>query len=212
MSKDTILVEDVERYLYQMLPEREDVLRQMELVAKKRNIPIVGPAVGRLLLQIARMIGARKIFEMGSAIGYSTIWLAHAIPPGGGVIYYTDGSQKIADEAEGYIRKAGVADRVKIMVGNALELIDQVEGDFDLIFNDVDKHYYPQVFMKASSRVRRGGVLLADNVLWSGRVAREDDDDLSVAIREYNRLSYEAPDLFTTIVPLRDGVAISYKL
>jgi predicted O-methyltransferase YrrM len=98
------------------------------------------------------------------------------------------------------------------MVGNSLELIDEVEGDFDLIFNDVDKHYYPQVFLKAASRLRRGGALVADNVLWSGRVAREDDDDSTLAIREYNRLIYAAPDLYTTIVPLRDGVAVSYKL
>lgn len=211
MPKGLILVEEVERYLYRLLPEREEVLRQMEIAAKKRNIPIVGPAVGRLLLQIARMIGARKIFEMGSAIGYSTIWLAHALPPGG-AIYYTDGSEKNAQEAESYFRRAGVADRVKVMVGNALELIDRVEGEFDLIFNDVDKHYYPQVFMKAATRLRRGGALVADNVLWGGRVALEDDDDSTVAIREYNRLIYAAPDLLTTIVPLRDGVAISYKL
>lgn len=211
MLKEMILVEDVERYLYKLLPERDEVLRQMEVIAKKRNIPIVGPAVGRLLLQTARMVSAKRIFEMGSAIGYSTIWLAHAVPLGG-VVYYTDASTKNAEEADGYFQKAGVADRVKIMIGNALELIDRVEGEFDLIFNDVDKHYYPQVFMKAASRVRRGGILLADNVLWSGRVAREEDDDATLAIREYNRLIYSAPDFFTTIVPLRDGVAISYKL
>ncbi|MBI4469279.1 MAG: O-methyltransferase [Acidobacteria bacterium] len=212
MPEGPILAEDVERYLYQLLPERDDVLRRMEVVALKRRIPIVGPAVGRLLLQLARMIGAKRIFEMGSAIGYSTIWLAHSIPPGQGLVYYTDGSRKHADEAQGNFQRAGVADRVRIMVGNSLELIDEVEGDFDLIFNDVDKHFYPQVFLKAASRLRRGGALVTDNVLWSGRVARDDDDDSTLAIREYNRLIYAAPDLYTTIVPLRDGVAVSYKL
>lgn len=212
MPKDLILVEDVEQYLYQLLPERDAVFQEMEASAKLRNIPIVGPAVGRLLMQLARMIGARKIFEMGSAIGYSTIWLAHAIPPGQGMVYYTDSSQNNADEAKEYVERAGVSDRINIRVGNALELIDEVEGDFDLIFNDVDKHYYPQAFLKAASRLRRGGALIADNALWSGRVARDDDDHSTVAIREYNRLVYSAPDLFTTILPLRDGVAVSYKL
>ncbi len=211
MPQDLIIVEDVARYLYQLLPERSEVLRRMEVVAHKRDIPIVGPAVGRLLFQLARMVEARKIFEMGSAIGYSTTWFAYALPPGG-VVYYTDANPKNAEEATAYFHKAGVADKVKVLVGNALELIDQVEGDFDVIFNDVDKHYYPQVFMKTASRLRRGGVLVADNVLWSGRVAREDDDDNTVAIREYNRLVYAAPDLFTTVLPLRDGVGISYKL
>jgi len=206
-----ILYEDVARYLESLTPDRLDVLLEQEDVARERRIPIVGPIVGRWLHQLARMIGARRIFEMGSAIGYSTIWLALAVPEDG-IVYYTDSDPTNAREALGYFRRAGVADRIRILVGDALKLLDQVEGEFDLIFNDVDKHQYPDVFRKAVPRLRRGGLLVADNVLWGGRVARGETDRETVAIREFNRLLFSSPDLMTTIVPLRDGVSVSLKL
>ncbi|GBC78429.1 Putative O-methyltransferase [bacterium HR08] len=206
-----ILDEDVARYLDDLAPDRLDVLREQEEVARRRRIPIVGPIVGRWLHQLARMIGARRVFEMGSAIGYSTIWLALAVPEDG-IVYYTDGDPTNAREALGYFQRAGVADRVRILVGDAVKLLDQVEGEFDLIFNDVDKHQYPDVFRKAVPRLRRGGLLVADNVLWGGRVARGETDPDTLAIREFNRLIFSAPDLLTTIIPLRDGVSVSLKL
>lgn len=207
----TFIADDVARYLDALLPPRDEVLSEQEQVARQRRIPIVGPAVGRLLYQLARLIRAERVFEMGSAIGYSTIWLARAIPARG-VVYYTDGDPKNAREAEDYLQRAGVADRVKILVGDALDLIDQVEGEFDLVFTDVEKHQYPAAFTRARSRIRRGGLFVADNVLWSGRVARGDTDPATEGIREFNRLIYSAPDFFTTIIPLRDGVSVSLKL
>src|SRR5947199_7902828 len=109
---------EVERYLYEVLPERDEVLRAIEAEAKARNIPIVGPAVGRILHQLALTSNAKNVFEMGSAIGYSTIWWARAIGDGGRVIY-TDGGRKNADEARGYFERAGVANRIAIKVGDA---------------------------------------------------------------------------------------------
>jgi len=206
-----VLPDDIEQYLYHMIPERDDVLEEMEQVARDRGIPIIGPAVGRLLFQLALLLQARHVFEMGSAIGYSTIWLARAITDDG-VIYYTDSDPGNARAAEDYCRRAGVHHRVRFLVGDALELIDQVGGQFDIIFNDVDKYQYPQVFYKTAARVRQGGLLISDNVLWSGRVAGGDKDDRTEAIRQYNRLTYQAPDFFTTILPLRDGVSLSLKL
>jgi len=207
----SILDEDVARYLESLTPDRLDVLREQEDVARQRRIPIVGPIVGQWLHQLARMIGARRIFEMGSAIGYSTIWLALAVPEDG-VVYYTDGDPTNAREALGYFRRAGVADRIRILVGDAVKLLDQVEGEFDLIFNDVDKHQYPDVFRKAVPRLRRGGLLVADNVLWGGRVARGEEDRETAAIREFNRLLFSSSELLTTIIPLRDGVSVSLKV
>src|ERR671925_556096 len=107
----------VENYLYSILPERDEVLREIEGQAAKRNIPIVGPAVGRLLYQLARMINAKTVFEMGSAVGYSTIWWARAVGEGGRVVY-TDGDPKNAAEAKKYFARAGVADRVDVRVGD----------------------------------------------------------------------------------------------
>jgi caffeoyl-CoA O-methyltransferase len=209
MSK--IVDERVERYLDELLPERDPVLQEMEDLARTRNIPIVGPAVGRFLSQLALLLQARRVFEMGSAIGYSTIWLARAVTDEG-VVYYCDGDPDKAKEAEAYCRRAGVHRRVRFLVGNALASMDEVEGQFDLVFNDVDKYQYPQVFYKAAPRIRQGGLLVSDNALWSGRVAREDDDCFTEGVRQYNRLVYDAPDFQTTILPLRDGIAVSLKL
>lgn len=206
-----IVMTAVEQYMNDLIPDRDLVLREMETYAEENNIPIVGPAVGRLLFQLALALQARRIFEMGSAIGYSTIWLARAVTDDG-VVYYTDSNPDNLDRAEAYCRQAGVLNRVTFLLGNALELIDQVEGQFDIIFNDVDKYQYPQVFYKTAARVRQGGLLISDNVLWSGRVASEEKDHWTEAIRQFNRLIYEAPDFFTTIIPLRDGISLSLKL
>jgi caffeoyl-CoA O-methyltransferase len=213
--------ERVENYLYAMLPEREPVLQEMERQAKERNIPIVGPAVGRLFYQYARLINARTIFEMGSAIGYSTIWWAKAVGQGGKV-HYTDGSRKNADEARRYFDQAGVADRIQVHTGDALEILSERKEQFDILFSDVDKHDYPRVFHMAAARVRKGGLFITDNALWSGKVAyaagnpglpkdseRQRDTE---GVVELNRLLYESKDWYTTIIPLRDGVVVALRL
>ncbi len=201
----------VERYIYSILPARDAVLAEMERYARRRDIPIVGPAVGRLLALLVEISGAKRIFEMGSAIGYSTIWLARAAGRGGQV-HYTDGSPDNARRALAYFRRAGVASRIHILVGDAVALIDSVPGKFDLIFNDVDKHQYPAVFRKALPRLRRGGLLVADNTLWSGRVALKATDQATRGIQEFNRLIYSSRELLPVIIPLRDGVAVCRKV
>src|SRR6266487_3139603 len=160
-----------EKYIYSLLPARDRVMREMERYAQKHHVPIIGPACGRLLYQLARLVRARRVFEMGSAIGYSTLWLARAVGPEGRV-FYTDGDPANARRAEAYLGSAGVLGRVRVLVGDALHLLDSTEGQFDLIFNDVDKTQYPDVFRRAVSRVRVGGLFITDNVLWSGRVAQ----------------------------------------
>ena len=200
----------VEQYMDDLLPRRDDVLAEIEAEAARRDIPIIGPAVARVLYQYARLTGARRVFEMGSAIGYSTVWLARAVGDGGRV-YYTDGSAANAAEARGYFERAGVADRIEILTGDSMELLDAVDGEFDLIFNDVDKHQYPDAFHKAVPRVRSGGLFITDNALWYGKVARDDADKYTAGVREFNRLIYAADDLYTTILPIRDGLAVCLK-
>lgn len=206
-----VTVPEVDDYLYSLLPARNEVLTEMEAEATKRSIPIVGPAVARVLHQLAVMIDAKTVFELGSAIGYSTIWWAHAVGKNGRV-FYTDGDRKNADQARKYFERAGVADRVTVMVGDALELLSEQKQEFDIIFNDVDKEDYPRVFKLAIPRLRKGGLFITDNVLWSGRVAeKKNSEPLTKAIREFNRLLYSSSDLFTTILPIRDGVAVAVK-
>ncbi len=198
-----------EKYIYSLLPARDAVLRDMERYAAKRGVPIIGPACGRLLYQLTRLIKARRVFEMGSAIGYSTFWLARAVGPKG-IVFYTDGDPSNARRAEVNLSRAGLLGRVRVLVGDALRLLDSTEGQFDLIFNDVDKTQYPEVFRRAVKRVRVGGLFITDNVLWSGRAARTParNDAATRAIQEFNRLIYRSPKLFTTIIPLRDGFAV----
>jgi predicted O-methyltransferase YrrM len=204
--------EKVDAYLYEMLPPSSPVLQEMERQAKERKIPIVGPAVARVLFQYAKLINAKTVFEMGSAIGYSTIWWAMAVGDGGRV-YYSDGDEKNAREAEGYFRQAGVLDRIEIQVGDALELLAKRTEQFDIVFNDVDKVDYPRVFDMAASHVRRGGLFITDNVLWSGRVAKQESGEASTrAIREFNLKLKDSKEWFTTILPLRDGVAVATRL
>ena len=207
-----ITVGAVEDYLYSLLPPRDEVLTEIEAEAAKRKIPIVGPAVGRILYQLALMTNAKTVFELGSAIGYSTIWWARAVGEGGRVIY-TDGDRKKADEARGYFDRAGVSNQITLKTGDALELLSEEKQQFDIIFNDVDKEDYPRVFKLALPRLRKGGLFVTDNVLWSGKVAQNNPAEASTkAIVEFNHLLYNSTDLFTTILPIRDGVAVAVKI
>src|SRR5882724_7777425 len=206
-----ITVGAVEDYIYSLLPQRDEVLTEIEAEAVKRNIPIVGPAVGRILHQLALMINAKNVFELGSAIGYSTIWWARAVGEQGRVIY-TDGDRKKADEARRYFDRAGVNKQITIKTGDALELLSEEKQQFDIIFNDVDKEAYPRVFKLAVPRLRKGGLFVTDNVLWGGKVTDKNSSDTRTkAIQEFNNLLYNSPDLFTTILPIRDGVAVAIK-
>jgi len=200
----------VEDYIYSILPPRDEVLAEMEAEAAKHKVPIVGPAVGRLLYQLALMIQAKNVFEMGSAIGYSTIWWARAIADG--KVIYTDGDSNNAARARKYFDRAGVSDRITLKTGDALELLSEEKQQFDVIFNDVDKEDYPRVFRIAVPKLRKGGLFVTDNVLWSGKVAQKHSAEKSTkAILEFNELLYNSPDLFTTILPIRDGVAMAIK-
>lgn len=205
-----ILEPKIEKYMDRLLPRRDSVLAEMEKYAKQHNVPIIGPACSRLMYLLAQAIGARRIFEMGSAIGYSTIWLARAAGPRAEV-YYTDGDPANAERARNYFQRAGVEDRIRILTGDAIDLIDEVTGDFDFIFIDVDKHQYPAALRKALPRLKSGGLLVTDNVLWSGRVLKAAKDRDTRGVQQFNKIIYSSKELFPVIVPLRDGVAVCRK-
>jgi len=201
----------VDDYLYSMLPQRDEVLAEMEDYATAHDVPIVGPAVARVLQQLAIMINARTVFELGSAIGYSTIWWAQAVGDKGRVIY-TDGDRKNAERARGYFARAGVSSRITLHTGDALEFLSEQKQEFDIIFNDVDKEDYPRVLRLVAPRLRKGGLFITDNVLWSGRVAGKNPADARTkAILEFNRKLYDAKEFYTTILPIRDGLAVALK-
>ena len=201
----------LDQYIRDLIPARDPVLAEMESYAAEHDVPIVGPAVGSLLEILARSIGADRIFEMGSAIGYSTAFFARAVGRGGQV-FYTDGDPANAERARKYLDLMGFADRVNIKVGDAVASLEQTTGYFDVIFIDVDKDGYPAALKAAAPRVRRGGYLLADNVLWSGKVIDDGvKDKATEGIRHFNRTLFALQEFKSVIVPLRDGVAIARR-
>jgi caffeoyl-CoA O-methyltransferase len=205
-----ILEPQVEKYLSSLLPDRDAVLADMEGYAKEHDIAIIGPDCGRLLALVAKISGAKRIFEMGSAIGYSAIWFARAAGPGA-EIYCTDGEPANAELARKNFERAGVSKSIRFMIGDAVDLIDSTEGSFDIVLIDVYKHQYPAALKKSLPRLKSGGLVITDNVLWSGRVTEPPKDDNTRGILEFNRSVFGSPELFSVIVPLRDGVAICRK-
>jgi caffeoyl-CoA O-methyltransferase len=205
-----ILEEEVEKYLSSMLPARDAVLADMEKYAKEHDVAIIGPDCGRLLALMAQISGAKRIFEMGSAIGYSAIWFARAAGPSA-EIYCTDGDPANAELARKNFERAGVTGQIRFMTGDAVELLDKVQGEFDIILIDVYKHQYPAALKKSLPRLKSGGLVITDNVLWSGRVTEAPKDEQTRGILEFNKMIYGSPELFSVIVPLRDGVAICRK-
>src|SRR5580704_7525886 len=150
-----ILEPAVEQYLSGVLPARDEVLADMERYAKEHDIAIIGPDCGRLLYLMARISGAKRIFEMGSAIGYSAIWFARAAGPQA-EIYFTDSDPKNAEMARENFRKDGILDRIHILLGDAIDQIDTVSGEFDIILIDVFKHQYPNALKKSVPRLKHG--------------------------------------------------------
>ena len=201
----------LDAYIKGLLPARDPVIAEMETYAAQHDVPIVGPAVGTLLQVLTRSIGAERVFELGSAIGYSTAFFARAVGRGGQV-FYTDGSPGNAERARGYLGRMELSDRVVIRVGDAIASLEATTGYFDVIFIDVDKEGYPAALRAAVPRIRRGGYLLADNVLWSGKVVDGNvSDPATDGIRQFNEILFSLQEFTSVIVPLRDGVAIARR-
>jgi caffeoyl-CoA O-methyltransferase len=204
-----LVQQDIDRYLTRWAASDDPVIGAMEQLAAERGFPIVGPQVGRLLLTLARSIEARRVLELGSGFGYSAWWFATAVGPEGHVVL-TEGSQENADLANGFLDRAGLADRVEIRVGDGLEIAREYDGRFDIVFNDIDKHDYPRALPIALERLRPGGLFITDNMLWQGLVLEESDPDASTrGVQELTRALYAHSNLDTVILPIRDGVSVS---
>ena len=206
-----ILNADIEKYLAEVIPERDSVLTEMEMYAASKNFPIVGPLVGRLLYLISKAIKAKKVLELGSGFGYSAYWFAKAVGSAGRVVCTENLRENVALAKE-FLRKGHVVDRAKFLIGDAISSVEGIRGTFDIIFNDVDKTQYPQALKVALPRLRKGGLFISDNVLWSGRILDKKPDAATASILTFTRMLFSSKDLFTTIIPLRDGVSVSIKL
>ena len=200
----------IEAYLRNLVGSKHAAQDAMEALAKERDFPIVGPCVGSLLEVLVKSIGARRVLELGSGFGYSAFWFARGMPKDAEVIH-TDLDAGNRQLAQGFLRDAGFADRMTYAQGNALDVLEQTDGPFDLIFCDIDKIDYPKVPDLALGKLRSGGMLVFDNTLWSGRVLDQDKDADTKAIVDLTQSLYARTDVTNTLLPLRDGVLISLK-
>ncbi len=206
----------VEDYMRSLLARYDEpVLLEMEAEGAERNFPIIGRLVGVTVELLARSVGAKRVFELGSGYGYSAYWFARAVGPGGEV-HCTDGDPANEQKALDYLGRAGLGEPIRWHVGDAVTSFSTVEGEFDVVYNDIDKDGYPDAWRAARERIRVGGLYLCDNVLWSGRVAVEDPEDArpayTAAILEHNRLIAEDERYLSIIVPTRDGVMVALRV
>jgi predicted O-methyltransferase YrrM len=211
-----IVPDAIEHYLAGLNRAGDAVLDEIARGNQTRGLPLVDAEVGALLRVLATAIGASRVLEIGTAIGYSGIWLAGALPAGG-MLLTMELNDERAREARGNFARAGVADKVSVIVGDAQLKIAKVSGPFDLIFQDGAKMLYEPLLDRLVTLLRPGGLLVTDNVLWSGEVvpgfAKTPVNDAAdtQAIVAYNERVASHPELLTSIVPLRDGVSISVK-
>lgn len=207
-----ITPEYIEQYLFSLQPERDALLRRLEAEAKRRNIPIIGPYAGRFLYLLAKLSRAKNILEVGTAIGYSAIWLARAAQERDGKITTIELDEAMAEEARKNIAEARLSKRVKIIVGDGADVVPKLKGKFDFMFLDSEKHQYRQIVKLALPKLKKGALIATDNVLWSGTVARNDPDETAQQIRAFNEWLKNHPQLETVFVPVRDGIALSRKI
>lgn len=189
----------------------EPVLLEMEAEAATLHFPIVGRNVGVTLEVLARSIGAHRVIELGSGFGYSGYWHSRAVGSDG-ELHLTDGDPENERKAQDYLGRAGLWDRVRYHVGDAVTSLNALDGEFDVVYCDIDKDGYPDAWRAARERVRIGGLYVCDNVLWSGRVLDDDPDDSTQAILEHNALIAGDERYVSTIVPTRDGVMVATRI
>lgn len=208
-----LLPEDVAGYIRSLADGFDDpILLEMEALAAERKFPIVERLVGATLEMLARSIGARTVFELGSGFGYSAWWFARAVGPEGEVTL-TDGDLANARLAKDFLGRAGLADRCEVFTTSAVTALVAIGGQYDIVYCDIDKIEYPAAFAAAAERVRIGGLYICDNVLWSGKVADdENDEDETEAIRQHNEAVYNDPRFLPTINPTRDGLMVALRI
>jgi caffeoyl-CoA O-methyltransferase len=203
----------IEAYLRELYRDGDAVREEMEALARERSFPIVGPLVGRHLEVLARAISARRVFELGSGFGYSALYFARAVGEGGEV-HCTDLDEENVEKGRAFLQRAGLGGRVTYHREEATAALRHIGGEFDIVYNDIDKEGYPPVVELAHTHLRRGGLFISDNVLRHGYVLEGEDDGSAATrgIREFTRRLFAHPGFLTRVDPTRDGVAVAVKL
>jgi predicted O-methyltransferase YrrM len=212
-----IVPDAVEQYLASLNRQSDSVLREIARAGEPLGTLLIDPEVGALLRVLTLTTKATRVLEIGTAIGYSGVWIAGGLPKDGMLITMELDEQRAKIARDNFAR-AGLADRVNVVVGDAMRMLHKIAGPFDLIFQDGDKKQYGPMLDTLVDLLRPGGLLVTDNVLWSGDVVagfnktpHHSNSGDTKAIVAYNEQINTHPSLATSIVPLRDGVAISVK-
>jgi caffeoyl-CoA O-methyltransferase len=205
--------QSVQKYLMALVPARERELQKMEAYAEKNDFPIIGPACGYYCYQLARMIDAKSVFELGSGYGYSTAWFAKAVREnGGGVVHHTVWDDDLSKRAETHLSALGLVDLVRFHNAEAVATLRQTPGLFDIIFNDIDKEGYPDSLPVTKEKLRHGGLLIIDNMIWHGQTLDPNDHAESTeAIRRFTQDITTDLDWIVSLIPARDGMIVAYK-
>lgn len=205
---------DVQSYMLEQLPKRPHELSAMEQRAHDTGFPIIGPVAGNFCYQIARIIRATNIFEMGSGYGYSTAWFARAVHDnGGGTVHHVVWDDELSNQARVHLSRLGYAKIVQYHVAEAVKTLESTQGTFDLIFNDIDKEDYPKALPIIEQRLRPGGILIVDNMLRGGRIFEASDRSAATTgVRELTALVNASPEWISSIVPIRDGLLVAYRV
>ena len=200
-------------YLDSLVPPREPEMQEMEAIAAKTNFPIIGPASGYLCYLVTRMIGARRVFELGSGYGYSTAWFAKAVKEnGGGEVFHVVWDADLSQRAHKHLAALGYEGLVNFRVGEAVQTLSETDGPFDVIFNDIDKDGYPASLPVVESKLRPGGVLIIDNMLWHNRIFNAADKSAATeGVREFTRRITRDPKWAAGLVPVRDGLIVALR-
>lgn len=206
---DHITNAKIEHYIYNLLPESPGILSELEQVAKERHVPIVGPLVGRFLYILAKASRAKRVLEIGTAIGYSAIWFGLAVKQHNGTVISIEIDKDTASEAKRNIARAKLQGTIKVMNGNGLQVVPKLKGRFDIVFIDESKENYPKYLEMCANILNKNGLLIADNALWNGEVALDNKSDDALAIAKFNELLMKK--MLSVIIPARDGVAIGIK-
>ncbi|HET7112276.1 MAG TPA: O-methyltransferase [Pyrinomonadaceae bacterium] len=208
---DAILQREQAEYLDRLLPQTDRLLTEMEAYAAKHNVPIADREVAAFIEITARTSAAKRALEIGMAIGYSVVHLARGMGEGS-LVVTIEPSDEMIKAASGYLGRAGLADRVRIERGKALDVMPRLNESFDLLFIDAVKEEYKKYLDLGLQRLRSGGVVIVDNLLWGGRVAAGDTESSTVALREFNEYFIKHPQLRAVVLPVGDGLGYAVKI
>ncbi len=209
----------IQEYMTSLVPPRPAEMQKMERYAEEHDFPIIGPVAGYYCYQIARMTHALSVFEMGSGYGYSTAWFAQAVKENSemqmnepGIVYHVVWDEKLSNMAREHLKNLGLGDFIEYRVAEANQTLREADGDLDLIFCDIDKDGYPAALDIIEEKIRPGGVLIIDNMLWHARVFDPNDHSAATeGVREFTRRITTSPNWIVSLAPLRDGMIVAYK-